>query len=127
MRRESKKLTRLIDAYNKMIEWHIQTIANLELSIAACDKQHASTLVSMEQMAGMGLTKGPNFPRILQDIRDRRGKLTKASLTAKTEHARVSAIVERLVERKSEVQSDIDQVDFEDSIDEWSNAQASFS
>ncbi len=127
MKRQSEKLTRLIDAHNKIIEWHIENIASLEVSIAACDKQVADTLVAMDQMAGLGLSKGPNYSRIFQEIKDRRGKLTKASLTAKAEHARVTAIVERLAERKSEVQVGIDQVDLEDSIDEWSNTQASFS
>ena len=127
MKRESKKLSRLIDAHNKIIEWHCENIAGLEHSIVACDRQLASTLSGLEQIAAMGLDKGPNFPRIFQDIRERRGKLVKAVLAAKAEHARVTAIVERLAERKSDVQSDIDELDLEDSIDEWSNAQASFS
>ena len=127
MKRQSKKLSRLLDAHNKIIEWHSENIASLEQSIVACDQQLASTLAALDQMAGMGLNKGPNFPRILQEIRDRRAKLTKTLLATQAEHARVNAIVERLAERKLEVQSNIDELDLEDSIDEWSNAQATFS
>jgi hypothetical protein len=127
MKQKSAKLVRLLDVHNKIIEVHLENIANLELSIAECDKQRARTLASMEQMEGMGPSKGPNFPRILQDIRDRRAKLVKAVLAARAEHARANAIVDRLAEKKSEVQVEIDQHDLEESIDEWSNAQSSFS
>ena len=127
MKRKSKKLGRLIDVHDKIIACHLETITGFEVAIADCDTQLARTLASMEQMVGMGFAKGPNYTRILQEIRDRRAKLVKASLAAKAEHARVTAIVERLNERKSEVQEEIDQLDLEESIDEWSNAQSSFS
>ena len=127
MKTKSKKLGQLIDVHDKIIGWHLETIAGFEAAIADCDIQLARTLSSMEQMVGMGLAKGPNYTRILQEIRDRRAKLVKASLAAKAEHARVTAIVERLNERKSDAQEQIDQHDLEESIDEWSNAQSSFS
>lgn len=127
MRRQSKKLERLVEVHNKIIESQFETIASLDASLRDCDRQQAQTLASMEQMESMGLPKGPNYSRIFQEIHLRRGQLTKALLAAKAEHARVSAIVERLIERRSEIQSSIDQSDLEDSIDEWSNAQATFS
>jgi hypothetical protein len=127
MKLEPDRLERLIEVHDKIIAWHLETIAGLEVAIADCDTQQARTLASMHQIVGMGLAKGPNYTRILQEIRDRKAKFVKASVAAKAEHARVTAIVERLNERKGEAQELIDQLELEDAIDEWSNAQASFS
>jgi hypothetical protein len=127
MKQQSKKLGRLIEVHNKIIEWHLENIAGLEVAIADCDKQHANTLLSMERMEGIGLAKGPNYSRIFSEIRERRAKLVKAVQAAKAEHARVTAVVDRLDEKKLEAQADIDQSELEESIDEWSNSEASFS
>ena len=127
MKQLSKKLERLIEVHSKIVEWHLENIAGLEVAVADCDTQHAKTLLSMEKMEGIVFARGPNFTRMLQEIRERRAKLLKAVQAAKAEHARITAIVDKLDERKSEVQSDIDQVELEESIDEWSNTQASFS
>ena len=127
MRRQSKKLSRLVDVHTKIIESQLETIAGLNAALQDCDRQQIKTLASMEKMESMGLAKGPNFSRIFQEIHLRRGQLTKALLATKAEHTRVSAIVERLIEKRAEIQVNIDQSDFEDSIDEWSNAQATFS
>jgi hypothetical protein len=127
MKLQSEKLVRLIEVHNKIMAWHLENIGGLEVAIGECDKQHANTLVSMEHMASIGLAKGPNYSRIFSEIKDRRAKLVKAVQATKAEHARINAIVDRLDEKKSEVQSDIDQFELEESIDEWSNSQASFS
>jgi hypothetical protein len=127
MKNEVKKLARLVAVHNKIVAWHLESIAAYEVAIADCDKQHMKTLASMAQMEGLGLGKGPNFTRILREIQEKRARLVQAAQAAKAEHARISAIVDRLIERKSEVEEEVDQLDLEESIDEWSNVQSSFS
>ncbi len=127
MKEELDKVNRLVKVHNKIVEWHLENIAGIEASIAACDQDVAKTLSGMEQLEGFRAGKGPNFSRILREIKDRRAKLVKSVMAAKAEHARISAIVENLLARKSELEDQREQLNLEESIDEWSNAQSSFS
>lgn len=127
MREELVKLERLITVHNKIADWHLENIAGLEASIAACDQDVVNTHVAMEKLEGMRPGKGPNFSRILKEIKERRAKLEKSAMAAKAEHARISAIVEHLLAKQAVLREENEQRSLEESIDEWSNAQASFS
>jgi|GEM_PF-6857855 len=127
MRHDLEKLSRLLEVHNQIVDWHLKNIVNLETDMMECDRQMSSTLNAMEMLEKLGIAKGPNFSRIFQEIGSRRKRLLQAVQKAKTEHSRMNSIVKLLSERKSGLSEQIDNMELEDSIDEWSNAAVSFS
>jgi 7-keto-8-aminopelargonate synthetase-like enzyme len=127
MRSSLQKLVRLAKVHNQIVDWHLENITHLAEGLAECDALQNRTLQSMEQLQRLGIAKGPNFSRILQEMQVRRSRLKAAAQSAKSEHARISAIVEKLEERQAGLRERVDQEQLEETIEEWNIATSTFS
>jgi chromosome segregation ATPase len=127
MKQQLQKLVRLAQVHNQIVDWHLENIAQLSNGLAECAAQHARILQSMEQFQSLGMTKAPNFSKMLQDIKVRRDRLKAATHAAEAEHARVHAIVEKLKQRQGYLRARIIEEELEQTIEEWNTLRSAFS
>lgn len=119
MKEDLQKLSRLIDIHAKLVEIQTNAVSGFVSSVANCEQRMQNLLLSIELSEDYSMLQTATFSQRMQVIKENQVSHVREIELAQAEQRRLSAIIEKLNERRVSIIESNGESNIAEAVDEW--------